>query len=423
MLLKFFASSLLSLFLVDRLLQHDVAAVEADVDITYVQLFQSGVEAYRADKWAMCINYFSRAMDDYKFYRQQITSCRRKCHAEGATASYISNVTDVENRFFEMGVKHTLCLVNCRKAHFRGRPNTYTADVDEAFEKLVPYDYLQMCYYKSGAIDQALTAAFTFLHANPGHENMQHNVDFYLKEKGAAQQDLKNREVKPYQELFFKGVQAIDAKNYQAAMDFMERSLEEYISAEEDCRVMCEGSFDQDGMQPDMYIAVANHMTYALKCRRRCHIRLQTFDGYIASTTLFSRYYFYLEEAYAGLDQTEEACHAAESYLLFNPTDEKMLKTKGELKNLPDAQEEWFTPKPEAVTYHQREKTETALLEYIEKEFGVLVKQNAEDKAQRLKLDGSPSSPSAPVDKKASAKHDDGNAQDASKTGKEDQAF
>lgn len=430
MLLKFFTSSLFTLFLVDRLIQKNVAAIEDDVDVTYVQLFQSGVEAYRADNWLLCINYFARAMDDYKFYRQQIASCRRKCHAADKEALYITDSTDVENRFFEMGVRHTLCLVNCRNAHFKGRPNVYTADIDEAFEKLVPYDYLQMCYFKHGTLDRALTAAFTFLHANPGHENMQHNIKFYLSQDGkTSEKDLKNSETKEYQELFIKGVEAYDKKNYKGVADLIERSLEAYITAEEDCRSMCEGSFDQDGMQPDLYIAVANHMTFALKCRRKCHIRMQTFDGYIANTSLFSRYYFYLEAAYLELDQIEEACHAAESYLLFNPKDEDFLKKKENLKDLPDVQEDWFTARPEALTYYQREKTEISLLEFIEAEFAVLVKANAAEREKFLKTEADASankltSPSGPADKpKTSKKNDNGDKEEKSKTEGEDLAF
>lgn len=39
----------------------------------------------------------------------------------------------------------------------------------------------------------------------------------------------------------------------------MEHGLEAYLEEEENCRVMCEGSFDQDNMQPDLYIAVGKH--------------------------------------------------------------------------------------------------------------------------------------------------------------------
>ena len=87
-----------------------------------------------------------------------------------------------------------------------------------------------------------MNAAFTFLHANPGHEDMQHNIAFFLKEKGSAQSDMINSEAKEYQELFVKGVEAFDKKAAQKVMDFMEGALEAYLNAEEDCRAMCEGT-------------------------------------------------------------------------------------------------------------------------------------------------------------------------------------
>ena len=132
------------------------------------------------------------------------------------------------------------------------------------------------------------------------------------------------------------------------------------------------GPFDQDGMQPDLYIAMANHMTFALKCRRRCPVRLERFDGYSTSNaSLLSRYYFYLEAAHEDLDQPELACQAAASYLLFNPKDEAMLGKKKALTESSEFQDEWFAPRPEALSYHQRQTIEVGLLEYIETEFAV----------------------------------------------------
>ena len=117
----------------------------------------------------------------------------------------------------------------------------------------------QLCYFKHGTPDRAATAAFTFLQANPGHETMQNNLKFYLsKDSSAAQTDLKNSETKEYQELYKEGVLAYEKKNYQAVKDKMELGLEAYLEDEEICRAMCEGSFDQDGMQPDLQIALGN---------------------------------------------------------------------------------------------------------------------------------------------------------------------
>ena len=86
---------------------------------------------------------------------------------------------------------------------------------------------------------------------------MQTNLKFYLSKEGkATQEDLKNTETKEYQESYKEGVAAYEKKNYQAVKDKMEHGLEAYLEEEENCRVMCEGSFDQDNMQPDLYIAV-----------------------------------------------------------------------------------------------------------------------------------------------------------------------
>lgn len=235
---------------------------------------------------------------------------------------------------------------------------------------------LQICYYKAGMVDKALAAAYTFLQNNPGHENMQHNVKLYMEQSvKAGDNSLQNMEPKAYRDAFARSVEAFDKKDYQSLMDQTEKSLEAYLEETEDCRAMCEGSFDQDGMQPDLYIALANHMTYALKCRRKCPVRLQYFDGFSGSRQLIARYYDYLHLAYKNLDQIEEACKAVESYLLFEPNDKGMLKEKTELAKLSKTKPEWFVPRSEASKYFQRDETERKVLAYIESAFEVLMKE------------------------------------------------
>ena len=135
---------------------------DPDQDLPLAVFFLDGMNAWRnvhviCVLWPLCLIslIFDFLKKNFGFfhwffftgkYRRETTACRRKCHAADgdAAAVYLSSATDVENRFFETGVKHTLCLLKCRKEHFQGRHNPYTPDVDEAFEKLVPYDYLQV---------------------------------------------------------------------------------------------------------------------------------------------------------------------------------------------------------------------------------------------------------------------------------------
>lgn len=123
---------------------HQTEAAEAKSEATYSQLFQAGVEAYRQEKWLSCISYFSQSMDDFKLYRKKITSCRRTCHAVEKEGDFITNKTDIENFFFETTLKHTLCLLRCKNTQLHDRATAYVPDVDDAFERLIPYDYLQV---------------------------------------------------------------------------------------------------------------------------------------------------------------------------------------------------------------------------------------------------------------------------------------
>lgn len=138
------ATSTFLLLTLQTFLAKNVEAKPDDVQSTYVPLFQAGVESYRQEKWMPCISYFSKAMDDFKLYKKKITSCRRTCHAVEKEGDFITKLDDTENRFFENNLKHTLCLLRCKNAQLGERATVYIPDIDEAFEKLIPYDYLQV---------------------------------------------------------------------------------------------------------------------------------------------------------------------------------------------------------------------------------------------------------------------------------------
>lgn len=66
-----------------------------------------------------------------------------------------------------------------------------------------------------------------------------------------------NLEAAPFVRKYFLGVQAYEDKNYAEAVDKFESSLESYMESEEECRIYCEGPFDQ-GWYPEFTSSIAS---------------------------------------------------------------------------------------------------------------------------------------------------------------------
>lgn len=66
-----------------------------------------------------------------------------------------------------------------------------------------------------------------------------------------------NLETAPFVRKYTRGVQAYEDENYAEAVAEFESSLESYMESEEECRIYCEGPFDQ-GWYPEFTSSIAS---------------------------------------------------------------------------------------------------------------------------------------------------------------------
>ncbi|GIY03348.1 prolyl 3-hydroxylase 2 [Caerostris extrusa] len=166
---------------------------------------------------------------------------------------------------------------------------------------------------------------------------------------------------------FLKGAQLYMDGKYNDSIEVMEMSLKEYLVAEEECRLHCEGPLPQISNE-EMYIAITNHFTYALRCKLGCPEKLSYMYGQ-KHENLFMSHYHYLQFNYYKVKNLERTCSAVASYLLHNPHDETMLINKEFYSKQPGISQEWFKPREEALEYHKKHMKETNLLKAIEFHF------------------------------------------------------
>jgi len=112
-------------------------------------------------------------------------------------------------------------------------------------------------FSQKGRYQDAANAAFTFLSTHPDHEITVKNLKHYLNQPDVAVEKVVNLEAAPFVQKYTRGVQAYEDENYMEAVVAFESSLESYMESEEECRIYCEGPFDQ-GWYPEFTSSVAS---------------------------------------------------------------------------------------------------------------------------------------------------------------------
>jgi len=119
-----------------------------NVYIGYDQLYNSGMSAYDQQLWFECSSLMHRAISARRAYWDGVVECRSQC-------SVLHPFLDIapENLLDPLYVyrasQRSKCIEDCKRSKFGGQPDVpYDAALEEAFDKLLPYDYLQMCAYK-----------------------------------------------------------------------------------------------------------------------------------------------------------------------------------------------------------------------------------------------------------------------------------
>ncbi|RXM34952.1 Prolyl 3-hydroxylase 1 [Acipenser ruthenus] len=263
----------------------------------YDLLYDNAIEAYYIGDWKSVILNMERALRNKGALRRAKAHCCLLCANQtgfgeplpglGMALPGMGPVEDLG--FFQKVVKRAACIHECEMEKV-GPASLHKVSEEVAleFRKRSPYNYLQVAYFKINRLEKAVAAANTFYIANPEHEEMRQNLEYYKMMAGVQESDFKDLEAKPHMDEFRQGVKLYTDDQFQSAIEPFERALEAYFSADLECRAICEGAYDYDGY---------NYLEY--------------------SADLF--------QAITG-EKYEKAIECAKTYLLFRPNDDVMIQ-------------------------------------------------------------------------------------------------
>ncbi|XP_054473034.1 prolyl 3-hydroxylase 1 [Anoplopoma fimbria] len=302
-------------------------------------LFDTAVEAYYKGDWLTVILNMEKALRNKATVRSVKAQCRLSCANQTAFGDRLSGLGapmpgagSVEDLgFFQRILKRADCVNSCENEKL-GTPTMHqvTADVELEFKKRTPYNYLQVAYFKINMLNKAVSAAHTFFLANPDHMEMRQNLDYYRMMAGVQPEDFKDLEAKPHMAEFLLGKSYYSDDSFGLAADHFEVAIDEYFTADKECRALCEGAYNYDGYNymeysADLFQTMTDHYMQVLNCKQNCAVELASTAGKDKPFEDFLPSQFnYLQFSYYNSEKYERAIECAKTFLLFHPADEVM---------------------------------------------------------------------------------------------------
>ncbi|XP_056220919.1 prolyl 3-hydroxylase 1 [Seriola aureovittata] len=305
----------------------------------YDILFDTAVEAYYRGDWLSVILNMERALRNKATVRNVKAQCRLSCANQSAFGDPLAGLGvpipgagSVEDLgFFQKILKRADCVNSCETQKL-GPPNLHlvSEEIELEFKKRTPYNYLQVAYFKINKLDKAVAAANTFFLANPDHMEMKQNLDYYRMMAGVQAEDFKDLEARPHMAEFLLGKSYYSDDSFGLAAEHFEVAIDEYFTADKECRALCEGAYNYDGYNymeysADLFQTVTDHYTQVLGCKQHCSVELAStagrdkpFEDFLPSQFNYMQFSYYNSEKY------EQAIECAKTFLLFRPNDEVM---------------------------------------------------------------------------------------------------
>nr|XP_019942506.1 PREDICTED: prolyl 3-hydroxylase 1 isoform X1 [Paralichthys olivaceus]XP_019942507.1 PREDICTED: prolyl 3-hydroxylase 1 isoform X1 [Paralichthys olivaceus]XP_019942508.1 PREDICTED: prolyl 3-hydroxylase 1 isoform X1 [Paralichthys olivaceus] len=302
----------------------------------YDILFDTAVDAYNNGDWLTVILNMEKAIKNKATVRNVKASCRLSCANQTAFGEPVAGLGvpvpgagSVEDLgFFQKILKRADCVNSCESEKL-GSPTFHLVgeEVELEFKKRTPYNYLQVAYFKINKLDKAVAAANTFFLANPDHMEMRQNLEYYRMMAGVQQEDFKDLEAKPHMAKFLVGKSYYSHDSFGLAAENFEVGLDEYFTADRECRALCEGAYNYDGYNymeysADLFQTMTDHYMQVLNCKQHCSVELAStagrdkpFEDFLASQ------YNYLQFSYYNSEKYEKAIECAKTFLLFHPSD------------------------------------------------------------------------------------------------------
>lgn len=321
------------------------------------------LEMYATQDWKQSLTYLELSLRLHRLLRDSEAFCSSNCST--VCSEYENNSTGTTFRIMEHIILRAACLKRC-KTKFPVFSKSYPKrETLAAFEKRIPYRYLQFVYYQMNELDRAVSAAHTYLQRNPGDPLLSRSVNYY-KSLFDLEEYLIDHEEKSYEALFLKAVKLYNSGDFSSSVRDMELTAAEYFTKYQMCLLSCEGSYDVQEFK-DFYPALAELYFEVLQCKVKCEENLMPNVGGYFVDKFVATMFHYMQFAYFKLNDVRNAALCAATYMLFDRDDQVMQQNMAYYRFYREQwglQDEHFKPRPEALKYYNLITKLRELLEF-----------------------------------------------------------
>ncbi|KAK0397798.1 hypothetical protein QR680_002274 [Steinernema hermaphroditum] len=358
-------------------------------EMTFEIYYEAGRQAYTEGDWAQCVGFLLRAVDDFRFYCDEVVWCREKC-------SRISQpfFSKGGQKYTELSIQYTqaqvsLCLLRCKQERFTEmRPAIRDIEIYEQFVSREPFKYLQFCYHKMGDLRAAVKYAYTHWIANPSDPDTLNNIGIFMKDPKFDNSMLVDKLRMKFEEKYLDGLDAYADEDWLHCIQNFETAFVEFLAEENSCRLLCDDKLDWEtvnGFNPEMSIIFTSVYTSVLRCRSQCVEKLSRVNGRKIPNLLAS-IFEHLQICYYNVNRGRDAAEAVANALLLGRNSVVMRRNKFYYMNKYN-RPELFEPTEASnvVELYERIVLEGRFLNFIDSRFkfenNMLPAETAEDRA------------------------------------------
>ncbi|XP_075767782.1 endoplasmic reticulum protein SC65 isoform X1 [Pelodiscus sinensis] len=323
------------------------------------------LEQYEGERWKESARYLEASLRLHRLLRDSEAHCHQECAGAAVPPAGAQEEWGRELELFGHVLRRAACLRSCKRGLPVFQLSYPPAETLRDFQRRAPYQYLHYALYKANKVEKAVSAAHTFLQKNPKHEMTLKYMNYY-KTMLDVDEYLVDLEAQPYETAFVRSVKLYNSGDFRSSTADMEHALAEYYKAYENCLAGCEGAYELREFK-DFYPAIADHFVDVLQCKVDCEADLTPNVGGYFVEKFVATMYHYLQFAYYKLNDVKNAVQSVSSYMLFDPADEVMQQN---LVYYRFYRERWhleegdFSPRPEALQYHNQTATQKQLLDF-----------------------------------------------------------
>ncbi|XP_063815908.1 endoplasmic reticulum protein SC65 [Pseudophryne corroboree] len=336
--------------------------------------YAKAMDLYEAESWKEATRTLEASLRLHRLLEDSEAHCSQSC-TEGSPIPGLEAEEgteeprdwNLEQKLFGRVLSRAVCLRKCKATLPVFQQPYPDKETLQAFQRRDPYQYLHYTYFKTNALEKAVSAAHTYLQKNPDHEMTVRYMNYY-KTLLDVDEFLIDLEAKPFEGIFVKAVKSYNAGDFRLSIEEMEQALPLYYKAYNSCLTGCEGVYEMREFK-DFYPAVADHLADALECKVECESSLTPNVGGYFVQKFVATMYHYLQFAYYKLNDVKKAVQCVSSYMLFDPLDTVMQQNLAYYKFYKekwDLEDKDFNPREEALQYHNQTARHKELLQFAQ---------------------------------------------------------